>query len=216
MKGAYYDGHVTSAGNSWDNSPLAATKPRDYTYLSVGLHVNKMDLFATQHCKSWDFKRWLEKVSPRFSLFGHQNIQHRCIKVIIVVPFYLILFPCKVYVFSRHRLISRYSTKSGERESRPFLEELGSYVPVFICTNCLICTNRFLVIYALYTAGTPAHVHGQESSTSWSLTVYRRKKESNHHIISSDVLVDFHAFSLAQSAVKLQKRQQSLQTANRN
>jgi len=30
---------------------------------------------------------------------------------------------------------SRYSINSGERESRPFLEELGLYVPVFICTN---------------------------------------------------------------------------------
>ena len=60
-----------------------------------------------------------------------------------------------------------YSTRTGERESRPF--QWGA-MALALC---------FLFIHALYvlcTANMPTPVHGQESSTCWSLTLRQRRR----------------------------------------
>ena len=76
-------------------------------------------------------------------------------------------------ITSYHELYLRYSTNSGERESRPFLEEPETSVSILISTTVLHL-DIFVMHWALLARPQES---GQESSICWSLTILRRKKE---------------------------------------
>ena len=49
-----------------------------------------------------------------------------------------------------------------------FIEEQRTFVPIFICTNCLICTNRFLAKYALHCRHASPRSWSRVFNYSWS------------------------------------------------
>ena len=70
--------------------------------------------------------------------------------------------------------VLRYSTGCGERGSRPFREEPETFISILIST-----TPMHLEPFVMHSAlpARPQPLVIQESSTCWSLTASRRKKE---------------------------------------
>ena len=83
-----------------------------------------------------------------------------------------------------YKLYLRYFTSCGERESRPFHDEPETFISILISTT-IMHVEPFL----LCTAGTSTATD-QESSSCWSLTVSRKKKEIQNGIISAVEICD--------------------------